>query len=73
LLPALRSKDAAADWALASIPEEHAAVLACARATYSRHEDQQWEVIMSQVWPRAHYVVGEIARLTEVCSRFRRE
>ena len=38
-----RSKDAAADWALERLPEEHRAVLARARAIYLGDEPERWD------------------------------
>ena len=58
------SKDAAADWALARLPDEHRAVLARARAIYLGEEDERWDDLASQVRPHADFVVREIERLT---------
>jgi predicted nucleotidyltransferase len=55
-----RSKDAAADWALERLPEEHRAVLGRARAIYLGEEPERWEDLRSQVRPHADHVVGEI-------------
>ena len=57
------SKDAAADWALARLPEEHQAVLARARAIYLGDEDERWDDLESRVRPHADHVVREIGRL----------
>ena len=62
----IRSKDAAADWALARLPEEHRAVLARARAIYLGDEEEHWDDIQPHVRPHADYVVGEINRLVAV-------
>jgi predicted nucleotidyltransferase len=59
----IRSKDAAADWALARLPEEHRPVLARARAVYLGDEQEAWEDVKTRVRPHADYVVGEIERL----------
>ena len=60
------SKDAAADWALARLPEEHRAVLARARAIYLGEEDERWDDLDSRVRPFADHVVREIGRLVVV-------
>ena len=43
-----RSKDAAADWALERLPEEHRAVLARARAIYLGDEPERWDDLRPQ-------------------------
>jgi len=55
-----RSKDAAAEWALARLPREHRAVLARARAIYLGDEEERWIDIEERVRPHADYVVAEI-------------
>ena len=59
----IRSKDAAADWALDRLPEEHRLVLARARAIYLGDEQERWDDIRPQVRAHADHVVGEINRL----------
>jgi predicted nucleotidyltransferase len=59
----IRSKDAAATWALARLPEEHRAVLARARAVYLGDEEERWEDLEPRVRPHVDYVVAEIERL----------
>jgi streptomycin 3"-adenylyltransferase len=59
----IRSKDAAADWALARLPEEHRPVLAHARATYLGEEDDSWEDRRLRVRPHVDHVILEIERL----------
>lgn len=61
---AIRSKDAAADWALARLPEEHGAVLARARAIYLGDEEERWDDLLPRVRPHVAHVVREIERLT---------
>lgn len=61
---AICSKDAAADWALARLPDEHRAVLARARAIYLGDEEEGWDDIHPHLRPHADYVVAEINRLT---------
>ena len=60
----IRSKDAAADWALVRLPEEHRAVLARARASYLGDEAERWDDLRPHVRPHADHVVAEIRRLT---------
>ena len=55
-----RSKDAAADWVLERIPEEHRAVLERARAIYLGEELERWDDLRSRVRPHVEHVVGEI-------------
>ena len=57
------SKDAAADWALARLPEERRAVLARARAVYLGDEPDRWDDMRGHVGPHAEYVVREVRRL----------
>jgi streptomycin 3"-adenylyltransferase len=57
------SKDGAADWALAQLPDEHRAVLARARAVYVGDEEDRWDDVTSGVRSYAHHVVAEIDRL----------
>jgi hypothetical protein len=59
----IRSKDAAADWALIRLPEEHRPVLARARSIYLGDEEERWEDLRPLVRPHAAYVVAEIERL----------
>ena len=58
----VRPKDAAADWALARLPEDQREALAHARAIYLGDEADVWEALMPQVSPQAHYIVGEVRR-----------
>ena len=60
---AIRSKDAAADWALERLPQQHRAVLARARAIYLGDEEERWDDLGPSVRPHADHVAGEIARL----------
>lgn len=60
----IRSKDAAADWALDHLPEEHRTPLAHARAVYLGEEKECWEDLRSHLRPHADYVVGAIEELT---------
>jgi streptomycin 3"-adenylyltransferase len=61
---AIRSKDAAADWALAHLPDQHQPVLARARAIYVANEPNRWEDVQHDIRPYADYVVAEVERLT---------
>ena len=58
-----RSKDAAADWALERLPEEHRAVLVRARAIYLDDEPERWDDLRPRVRPHADFVVAEVRRL----------
>ncbi|MFI6586852.1 aminoglycoside adenylyltransferase family protein [Embleya sp. NPDC050493] len=58
----IRSKDAAADWALARLPAEHRPVLARARAGYLGAEEEDWHEMLPQVRSHTAYVVTAIAR-----------
>jgi CTP:molybdopterin cytidylyltransferase MocA/predicted nucleotidyltransferase len=60
----IRSKEAAADWALERLPEEHRAVAARARAAYRGDEEERWDDLERQIRPYADYVVAEIERLS---------
>jgi len=61
---AIHSKDAAADWALGRLPEEHRPVLARARAIYLGDEEERWADLQSRALPHVEHVVREIERLT---------
>ncbi len=56
------SKDAAADWALSRLPEEHRAVMARARANYLGDQEERWDDLQPRVRPLVDFVVGQIAR-----------
>jgi len=59
----IRAKDAAADWVLGRLPEEHRPVLARARAVYlGEVGDEQWDDLHSQLRPHADFVIREIER-----------
>jgi predicted nucleotidyltransferase len=60
---AIRSKDAAADWALERLPDEQRAVLARARAIYLGDEEERWDDLEPLVRPHTEHVVAEIRRL----------
>jgi predicted nucleotidyltransferase len=60
----IRSKDAAADWALARLPEEHCPVLARARAVYLGDEGDHWGDLQGRLRPHVEHVLGEIESLT---------
>jgi predicted nucleotidyltransferase len=59
----IRSKDAAADWALERLPEEHRAVLARARAIYVGSEEERWSDLGAHIQLYADYVAREIMQL----------
>ena len=56
------SKDGAADWALARLPEQHRAVLVRARAIYTGEEDpnERWDDLRADVRPHVDAVLAEI-------------
>jgi predicted nucleotidyltransferase len=56
----IRSKDAAADWALPLLPPEHRAVLAHARAIYLGEAAEEWGDLLPQVRPHVDHVIDEI-------------
>ncbi|SDM70357.1 streptomycin 3-adenylyltransferase [Streptomyces sp. cf386] len=58
---AIRSKDAAADWALARLPAEHRPVLAHARALYLGERDEHWgDDLLPRVRPCADQLIQAI-------------
>ncbi|CAM5388180.1 aminoglycoside adenylyltransferase family protein [Streptomyces griseomycini] len=62
----IRSKDAAADWALTRLPPEHRPVLEHARRLYldRRYCEESWsEALRAQVRPHVDRVLAEIGRL----------
>jgi len=60
----IQSKDAAADWALERLPEEHRAVVAHARAIYLGHVPESWDgELRSGVRPLVDHLVALIERL----------
>ena len=59
----IRAKDAAADWVLGHLPEEHRPVLARARAVYlGEVEDERWDDLRLGIRPTAEAIVREIDR-----------
>lgn len=62
----IRSKDAAADWALTRLPKEHRAVLDRARAIYLGDAQELWGDLEPRVRPYADHVAGAIDRLDAV-------
>ena len=61
----IRSKDAAADWALPRLPPEHRAVLEHARAIYLGDAPEEWGDLLPRVRPHVDHVLGEIRSLRE--------
>ncbi|MBI4305740.1 MAG: DUF4111 domain-containing protein [Chloroflexi bacterium] len=59
----IRSKDDAATWVLARLPEQHRNVLCRARAIYLGEEEERWHDVAAQVRTHAEYVVREIELL----------
>jgi predicted nucleotidyltransferase len=60
----IRSKDAAAGWALERLPAEHRPVLAKARAMYLGEAEEKWGDMATGVRPMAEILVAEIGRAT---------
>ena len=56
----IRSKDAASDWVLARLPEEHRPVLSRARAVYLGDVEDRWGDLHARLRPHVEYVLGEI-------------
>ncbi|WP_327668398.1 MULTISPECIES: aminoglycoside adenylyltransferase family protein [unclassified Streptomyces] len=59
------SKDAAADWALARLPEENRAVLAHARAVYLGEAEESWERLRNRLRRDAEALVTETERVAQ--------
>lgn len=62
----IKSKDAAADWALAQLPPEHQSVLAHAKQLYltRRYTEESWsDDLRAQVGPDVDVVLAEIRKL----------
>ena len=59
----IRPKDAAADWVLDRLPEEHRPVIARACAIYLGQHPEGWDDIADRLDPHVEYVVAEIRRL----------
>ena len=60
---AIRSKDGAADWALAQLPDQYRPVLARARDNYLHADVESWDDLRSLVRPFAEHVVSQIKDL----------
>lgn len=56
----IRTKDAAADWALERLPVEHRPVLARARAIYLGAENERWNDLAERLLPFSDHVVMAI-------------
>ncbi len=59
----IRSKDAAADWALERLPPEQRPVLARARAIYLGEEEERWDDLGPRIRPHVDHVTAEITPL----------
>ncbi len=59
----IRSKDAAAEWVLDRLPEEHRPVLIRARAVYLGDEDDRWDDLRTEARSLVAYAIGEIERI----------
>jgi streptomycin 3"-adenylyltransferase len=60
----IRTKDAAADWAMPLLPAEHRPVLAHARAIYLGDSAEEWGDLLPIVRPFVDHVISEVERLT---------
>jgi streptomycin 3"-adenylyltransferase len=60
----IRSKDAAADWALPLLPPEHRAVLVHARSIYLGDAPEEWGDLLPRVRPHVDHVIGAIERVS---------
>jgi streptomycin 3"-adenylyltransferase len=60
---AIRSKEAAAEWALALLPEDQRTALGRARAIHLGEEPERWDDLAAQLRPQAERLVAEIRRL----------
>jgi Domain of unknown function (DUF4111) len=60
----IKPKDAAADWALAHLPDELRPVLAHARAAYLGEAREDWRELGPRVRPHIDYIVERITALT---------
>lgn len=65
----IRSKDAAADWALPRLPHEHRPVLVRARAAYLGDEEERWDDLAPRLRPHAEAVVAAVRRLFAAPAR----
>lgn len=66
-----RSKDDAADWALARLPARHRSFLEHARAEYMGDEDGTWDWPEEEILGHADYVVRRIMRMGAPTGRSR--
>lgn len=58
----IRSKNAAADWVLPRLPDEHRPVLARARAVYLGEEPERWDDLHDRLRPFSDWMTAEIGR-----------
>ncbi|MCX5358585.1 aminoglycoside adenylyltransferase family protein [Streptomyces sp. NBC_00124] len=68
----IKSKDAAADWALVRLPPEHRAALAHARQLYLNcpYSEERWsDALRAQVRPQVDRMLAEIDRLSDGIAR----
>ena len=64
----IRSKDAAADWASARLPEAHRPALARARAIYLGDDSERWDDLKDRLHSFADFIIGEIHESLHRCS-----
>lgn len=60
----IRSKDAAADWALPLLPPEHRAVLAHAQSIYLGDAPEEWGDLLPRVRPHVNHVIKAIEHVS---------
>ncbi|MCX5329172.1 aminoglycoside adenylyltransferase family protein [Streptomyces sp. NBC_00140] len=68
----IKSKDAAADWALARLPPDHRAALAHARQLYLNcpYSEERWsDALRAQARPQVDRMLAEIDRLSDGIAR----
>jgi len=58
----IRSKDGAADWVLARLPNARRRVLRRARSIYLGEEEDRWDDLATSIHPHAMHVVEEVRR-----------
>ena len=59
----IRSKDAAADWVLERLPDEHRPVLARARAVYLGEATEGWDDLRDRLEPFRDHIVARVTQI----------
>lgn len=57
---AIRSKSAAADWAIDRLPEQYRPVMKKAKAIYQGKEKENWDNLRELIKPCADFIIGQI-------------